>query len=274
MNKNKGLVILMSLFMLFTLGGCRGNTDSTTTAQTQVTTVTQTKEDKPVELLVAAAASLKNAMAEIETVYKFENKNVTLTFTYGASGVLQQQIEQGAPVDVFMSAATKQMKALEESGLILEGSKKEILQNKVVLIVPKGSTVGIKGFEDILKSKLIALGEPGSVPVGQYSEEIFTYLGIPDDVKAKVTYGKDVTEVLTWVATDNVDAGVVYATDAASSDKIEIIATAPEGSCSKVNYPAAVIKESKEAQEAQKFVDFLTSETTISIFEKFGFSKN
>lgn len=282
MKQHKLLVILIAMFVIFTLGGCGSTNASKTTAVQTTVAKTQTTEaattvaqtEKPVELLVAAAASLKNAMTDIEAAYKVENNNVTLTFTYGGSGALQQQIEQGAPVDVFISAATKQMKALEEGNHILENSKKEILENKVVLIVPKGNKLALTGFEDILKAKLIALGEPGSVPVGQYSEEIFTYLKTLDQVKAKATYGKDVTEVLTWVATGNVDAGVVYATDAASSDAVEVISSAPEGSCSKVIYPAAVVKASKEPTEAQKFIDYLTSETAIKIFEKYGFSKN
>jgi molybdate transport system substrate-binding protein len=277
MKKNNLLTILASLSFIFAFGGCSSTnlTSATTVPQTTTAeTKAVTKADKPVELLVGAAASLKNAMTDIEKVYKTENANVTLTFTYGASGALQQQIEQGAPVDVFISAATKQMKALEDGGLILQGSKKEILENKVVLIVPKGNKLGITSFEQILKAKLIALGEPASVPVGQYSEEIFTYLKTLDQVKAKATYGKDVTEVLTWVSTGNVDAGVVYATDAASSDAVEVVASAPEGSCSKVIYPAAVVKASKEAAEAQKFVEFLTSDKAVKEFEKYGFSKN
>ena len=145
-----------------------------------------TEDTEPVEVLVAAAASLQNAMTEIQTLYQTENPNVTLTFTFGSSGTLQQQIEQGAPVDVFMSAATKQMTALEGESLIMDGTKKELLENKVVLIVPKNSTLGLTSFEDILKAPLIALGDPASVPAGQYAEEALTSLGILDQVKEKV----------------------------------------------------------------------------------------
>ncbi|MFV0343724.1 MAG: molybdate ABC transporter substrate-binding protein [Anaerocolumna sp.] len=229
---------------------------------------------EPVEILVAAAASLQNAMEEIQTLYQTAHPNVSLTFTFGSSGTLQQQIEQGAPVDVFMSAALKQMKALEDGGLILEDTKKELLENKIVLIVPKDSDLGMKSFEDILNAPVIALGEPTSVPAGQYAEEIFTSLSMLDQVKEKVTYGKDVTQVLTWVATGNADAGVVYATDAKSSEDVSVVSEAPADSTSKVLYPVAVIKETKVEEAARDFVTYLASEEAISVFEKYGFTGN
>jgi len=213
-------------------------------------------------------------MEELQILYKAANPDVTLTFTFGSSGTLQQQIEQGAPVDVFMSAALKQMKALEDGGLILTDTKKELLENKIVLIVPKDSDLEITSFEDILKAPVIALGEPSSVPVGQYSEEVFTYLGILDKVMEKVTYGKDVTEVLTWVATGNADAGVVYATDAKSSDDVTVVAEAPAESTSKVLYPVAVIKDTKVEEAAKAFVEYLASEEAIGVFEEYGFTVN
>lgn len=234
---------------------------------------TASKEDQETrEILVGAAASLQNAMEELGPLFQSENPNINVTFTFGSSGTLQEQIEQGAPIDVFMSAAIKQMKTLEDEGLILEGTKKELLENKVVLIVPKDSELNITDFKDILKAPIIALGNPESVPVGKYAEEIFTYLNMMEDVKKKASYGKDVTEVLTWVSTGNADAGVVYATDALSSQDVTVVAEAPEGSTSKVLYPVAVVKDSKEAEAAKTFVDFLTSEKAIQIFEKYGFS--
>lgn len=256
-----------------TTEGAQVATATPTPAATEVATVEPTKQAESSELLIAAAASLQNAMEEIKPLYEAA-EGVTLTFTYGSSGALQEQIEQGAPVDIFMSAALKQMKALEDSGLILEGSKKELLENKVVLIVPKDSTLDIASFDDIIKAETIALGDPASVPVGQYSEEIFTSLGILDQVKKKVTYGKDVTEVLTWIATGNADAGVVYATDAKSSADVKVIAEAPEGSVSKAIYPVAVIKDSKLPDAARAFVEYLSSEEAIGVFEKYGFLEN
>ncbi len=247
---------------------------STDTATVETEATTETEESEPVEILVAAAASLQNSMEELGKLYQAANPNVTVTFTFGSSGTLQEQIEQGAPVDVFMSAAVKQMKALEDKGLILDGTKKELLENKVVLIVPKDSKLGITSFEDILKAPTIALGDPESVPVGQYAEEVFTSLNMLDDVKKQANYGKDVTEVLTWVSTGNADAGVVYATDAMSSDDVTVVAEAPEGSTSKVLYPAAVVKDTKVADAAKAFVDYLASDEAISVFEKYGFTAN
>lgn len=291
MKKMKNLLVLLLFVVAFTTVGCNkkdasesgANVAPETTKVTEVPTQQPTKsaaseparnEEETVEILVAAAASLQNAMEELEKNYKITNPNVTLTFTFGSSGTLQQQIEQGAPVDVFMSAALKQMTALEEGDLILEDTKKELLENKVVLIVPKESDLGIASFYDILKAPLIALGDPASVPVGQYSEEVFTTLGILEQVKEKVTYAKDVTEVLTWVATGNAEVGVVYATDAKSSEDVTVVAQAPEGSTSKVIYPVAVVKDSKVQEAAKAFVNYLTSQEAIEVFEKYGFTKN
>ncbi len=292
MKKMKQLLLLAVFLLAFLTAGCSSKNDSASTNITVTPDATQVadatkapevteapatepvKEAESVEILIAAAASLQNAMEEIKPLYEAANKGVTLTFTFGSSGSLQEQIEQGAPVDVFMSAALKQMKALEEGGLILDGSKKELLENKVVLIVPSDSTLEIKNFKDITKAETIALGDPASVPVGQYSEEIFSSLGMLDQVKEKATYGKDVTEVLTWIATGNADAGVVYATDAKSSADVKVVAEAPEGSVSKAIYPVAVVKDSKVQDAAKTFVDYLASDEAIGIFEKYGFIAN
>ncbi len=232
------------------------------------------KTEEPVELLVSAAASLKDVMEEIKTAYAAKKGNVTLIFNLGASGALQQQIENGAGADVFISAATKQMDALKDKGLILDETRKDFLENKVVLIAPKDATT-VTDFKDLTdpKVKKIGLGQPESVPVGQYAEEVLTSLNILDSIKKenKVVYGKDVKEVLTWVETGNADAGMVYETDAKVSDKVKIVAQAPEGSCKPVYYPAAVIKDSKNQEAAKEFVDFLYSSEAKPIFEKYGF---
>ncbi len=224
------------------------------------------------ELLVSAAASMTDALTEIQGLYQEVAPDVTLNFTFGSSGALQTQIEEGAPADVFLSAAQTQMTALEEQGLIEESTKKTLLENKVVLIVPEGNPKGITSFEDVTKAEQIALGEPESVPVGQYSEEIFTSLGILDQVKEKAVYGSDVRAVLAWVETGEVDCGVVYATDAAVGEGIEIICEAPEGSCTPVTYPVAVIKDSEHQEAAKAFVDYLSTEEARAVFEKYGFA--
>jgi len=225
------------------------------------------------EIIVSAAASLTETMNELIEMYKKVKPDVTITPTYGSSGSLQQQIEQGAPVDIFISASPKQVDALAKQGLILKDMRKNIVENKVVLIVPK-STKGITQFEDAATDKIkqIALGEPSSVPVGQYSEEIFTALGILDKVKPKAVYAKDVRQVLTYVEMGEVDAGIVYATDAAISKKVTVIATAPEGTHKPVIYPAAVVKTSAQPQVAKAFLTWLSSAEASKVFVRYGFT--
>ena len=186
---------------------------------------------KKTEILISAAASLKDCIQELSAMYTEKNPQVTITMNFGASGALQQQIEQGAPADVFFSAGIKQMNALKEKGMMIDSSVKNILENKVVLITPKNAAA-LDFFEDLAKSsiKKIGVGEPKSVPVGQYTEQIFQNLGLTDKVASKLIFAKDVREVLSWVETGNVDAGVVYETDAKISKDVTICSTAPEGS--------------------------------------------
>ena len=232
-----------------------------------------TAEEKPVELHVSAAASLTNVMNELAELYGKDNPNVKIVFNFGSSGALQQAIENGGDTDLFYSAAQKQMNALDEKGELAEGTRKDLLRNEVVLIVPADSDKDIKSYDDVASDKVekIALGEPKGVPVGQYSEEIFTAMGILDAVKAKAVYGSDVRQVLAWTESGEVDCGVVYATDAAISDKVKVICAAPEGTHKPVIYPAAVIKSSKNLDAAKKFLDFTSSDAAKKVFEKYGF---
>lgn len=230
-------------------------------------------EKAPVELLVAAAASLTDAMGELLPMYLAKTGYVTVTATYGSSGSLQKQIEQGAPVDVFFSASPKQVKALDDQGLLVAGSAKTIILNSLVLVVPKGST-GIASFADAGGAKVtqIALGEPASVPAGQYAMQVFTSLGIADAIKAKAVYAKDVRQVLAYVESGEVQAGAVYATDAASSKLVTVVAQAPAGSMDPVTYPAAVVKASSNAEEAAKFLAWLSGPEAGAVFAKYGFT--
>lgn len=225
------------------------------------------------EIMISAAASLKNCIQDLSALYIEKNPQVTITANFGASGALQQQIEQGAPADIFFSAGIKQMHALKEKGMMIDSSVKNILENKVVLITPK-STAALDSFEALAGAsiKRIGIGEPKSVPVGQYTEQVFQSLGLTDTVAAKLILAKDVREVLSWVETGNVDAGVVYETDAKISKAVTICATAPEGSHKKVIYPIGVVKASKHAAEAQKFVDFLFSDAAKEVFARYGFT--
>lgn len=228
---------------------------------------------QPVNLTVSAAASLKDALAEIQQLYQKDKSNPTITYNFGASGSLQQQISQGAPVDIFISAATKQIDALEQENLLLPGSRQNLLTNQLVLITPK-DTQTVKSFADLSSDRVskIALGEPNSVPAGQYAQEVLNFYKIFDSVKSKLVYGKDVRQVLTYVETGNVDAGFVYLSDAKESQQVTIVATAPSQSHSPIIYPIAILKDSKNPQAAQEFSQFLTSPQAKTIFEQHGFS--
>lgn len=225
-----------------------------------------------VELNVFAAASLTELLTKIGELYKAAQPDVTLTFNFDSSGTLQTQIESGAEADLFLSAAKKQMDALEAGGYLLEGTRVDLLNNKVVLIVPEGSTLGLSSFEDVVGDavKLVALGN-SDVPVGQYAEEVFTTLGSWDAVSAKASLGANVKEVLSQVASGAVDSGVVYATDAATAKGVTVVAEAPEGSHKPVVYPGAVLKASASADAAKAFLDYLTTPDAVAVFEALGF---
>jgi len=226
------------------------------------------------EITVSAAASLKNAMEEIKKTYEEEFKGSKITLNLGASGALQQQIENGAPVDIFISAASKQMNDLNKKGYIMGGTEFYLLKNDVVLIIPKKSKVQINNLNNLLNEsiKSIGIGEPNSVPVGQYAMEIFNKLDLLKSIEKKFIYGKDVKAVLSWVETGNVDAGIVYKTDAILSNKVVIVDGAPKGSHSEVIYPCAVIKDTKKIAESKRFLTYLKGEKSREIFTKYGFT--
>ena len=207
-------------------------------------------------------------------MFEEQYPGVTVEGTYDSSGKLQTQIEEGLEADVFMSAAVKQMKALDEEGLIASDTMVDLLENKIVLIVPAGSDSKIDSFEKIGDAESIALGDPESVPAGQYAKEALTNLNVWDGIQDKVSFGTNVTEVLNQVTAASADAGIVYATDAASmADKVEVVAEAPEGSLSeKVIYPVAVVKGTAHEEVAKEFVAFLQTDKAITVFEEYGFS--
>ncbi|GBU22212.1 molybdate transporter substrate-binding protein [Fibrobacteres bacterium R8-0-B4] len=230
------------------------------------------KSAAPVTLNVFAAASLTEALTEIATLYKASAPAVTLAFNFDSSGKLQTQIENGAEADIFFSAGQKQMDALAEC-CVNAATRKDLLVNKIVLIVPSNSKAGIASFQDCMtdKVKLIALGN-SSVPVGQYSEEIFKSLNGWEKVSAKASLGTNVKEVLSQVESGSVDCGVVYATDAATSKGgIKIVAYAPEGSHKPAVYPAAALKKTANAEAAKAFLDYLNSQKAKAVFKKIGF---
>lgn len=253
-----------------------GTTTATTEAGTTEAEKAEKEEDpEEVELLVAAAASLKNAYEEeLIPMFQEANPGVTVKGTYDSSGKLQTQIEEGLGADVFMSAAVKQMDALDEEGMIVSDTITDLLENKIVLIVPAGQEGSLSAFEDIADAASIALGDPESVPAGQYAQEALTSLGVWDGIQDKVSFGTNVTEVLNQVAAASADAGIVYATDAASmADQVTVVAEAPEGSLAKkVIYPVAVVKATAHEEQAKAFVEFLKTEDAIALFESYGFA--
>ena len=271
------------------MAGCSSKPQETTAAATEAETTAEettaaeteaeSKEEAKADLgeqsiLVAAAASLKNAY-EDELIPMFEEQypGVTVEGTYDSSGKLQTQIEEGLEADVFMSAATKQMKALDEEGMIASDTIVNLLENKIVLIVPTGSDSKMDSFEKIGDAASIALGDPESVPAGQYAKEALSNLNVWDSIQDKVSFGTNVTEVLNQVAAASADAGIVYATDAASkADQVTVVAEAPEGSLEKkVIYPVAVVKATAHEDAAKAFVDFLQTPEAIAVFESYGF---
>lgn len=223
-------------------------------------------------LTVSAAISLSPALAEIKTVYQGSNPNITITYNFGASGALGQQIQQGAPVDVFFSAATKQMNDLQQANLLINETRRNLLTNRLVLITPKNG-VALSDFKQLTDARIkkIAIGEPQSVPVGQYTQEMLTKIGLWQQIQPKLVLGNNVRQVLTFVESGNVDAGIVYTTDAKASPKVAVRATAAENLHSPIVYPAAVIRSSRNPGAAKMFVEFLAGDRAKIVFEKYGF---
>jgi len=232
----------------------------------------QTASTPASPILVAAAASLQPALQSITPIYQ-AHLNQTINYNFAASGVLAQQIQQGAPVDVFIAAAAQQMSALVQQGLLAAGTPSTLLTNQLVLIAPKQSLVSLTDWRQLTDPaiKRIAIGEPRTVPAGQYATEVFQNLGILELVKSKFVMGNSVKSVLATVETGDVDAGIVYITDAKNSSKVQIAAIADDKLHSPINYPIAILKSSKSLTKSRQYVEFLRSKSAIAIFKKYGF---
>jgi len=257
------LILTILLVSIALLAGCGGTKEQPPAAAAQ-----------PVEINVSAAASMKDALAEVQKLYLAKKPNVTLVFNLAASGALQKQIEQGAPADLFISAAAKQMDELEAKNLIKKESRKNLVENSLVIIVPKDSTLNLSKYEDLTQAsvKKVSIGETETVPAGQYAQEVLKKLNLWDTVKEKAVMAKDVRTVLTYVETGNVDAGIVYGTDAAISEKVKTVATAPSGSHKPIVYPVAILSGAKQPQAAEEFLAFLNGAEAKAVFEKYGFT--
>ena len=271
------LCMATAIVMALGVAGCSSNktaTQETTDDNAETTTVT-----------VFAAASMTETLSQIAEMYKEVDPSVELVFNFDSSGTLKTQIQEGADCDIFISAAQKQMNQLDATqdaeanpdGLdfIDPDTRFNLVSNSVVLITPSGNPEGLTSFEDVGtdKVKLIALGN-SDVPVGQYSEEIFTNMGIWDELNAdgKITFGSNVKEVLAQVEEGAVDCGVVYSTDAATSEKVDVVATAPEGTHKPIVYPAAVLKNAPNAEKANEFLAYLKTDACADVFESVGFA--
>lgn len=225
-------------------------------------------------LIVSAAVSLKDAFTEIGEIYKTKTGKA-VSFNFGASGALQRQIETGAPVDVFASAGEKQMDELAAKTLIDADSRKDFARNKLVLIVPQNSNLNIENFDGLtdLKVQKIAVGNPKTVPAGQYTEQFFQKNNLKNALQSKLIFAEDVRQVLDYVVRGETDAGLVYETDAKSAEgKIKIIATASETDHDPILYPIALIKDGKQKQNAKEFLDLVLSAEGQTILKKYGFS--
>ena len=229
---------------------------------------------QPVTLNISAASSLANVMKAIDTVYTQANPNVTISLNTAASGTLQTQIENGAPADVFLSAATAQMDNLQKENLLINTTRKNLLYNNLVMIVPNGSTLGLTSFSDLTLAKVtkIAVGDPKSVPAGTYAQAAFDELGITAQIQSKLILGANVTQVLTYVASGNVDAGLVYSTDALSSNQVKVVAQAPADINAQIVYPAAILQTCKNTAAAQAYLNFLFSDQAKALFLQYGFT--
>ncbi len=306
MKTKKILALVLALAMVFALCACGGDANSSapdTSAQqpsdAQTQSSQQPEEDKqdeqaqqpeeePIELIVFAAASMQETLTELGNAYMAEHQNITIVFNFDSSGTLKTQIQEGADVDIFISAGQKQMNQLDitadasvnTEGLdfVLEGTRFNILENKVALAVPEGNPANINSYDDLIAglkdgSIMLAMGN-SDVPVGQYTQKILAFFELSEEDLAAagcITYGGNVKEVTTQVSEATVDCGIIYQTDAFSAG-LTVVDTATAEMCGQVIYPAAVMNVSKNVEAAKAFLEFLTTDAADAVFEKVGFT--
>jgi molybdate transport system substrate-binding protein len=264
--KKASLALFLFVFLVLAATGCGGTAEKAAPAPEGPT-------DEAVEINISAAASLTDALTEIQTEYAKES-NAVLQFNFGASGALQKQIEEGAPCDLFISASKANMDALEEAGLIVPNSRKDILGNTQTLVAAVEKKDIVKGYETLASADVtsISIGTPETVPAGKYAQQALQNLGVWDGIRSKIVYAKDVKQVLEYVDTGNVDCGLVYKTDALAMKTGVTVMDLPKDSHDSIVYPAALIKDSAQAEAALKFYDFLQTEYAKGVFKKYGFT--
>ena len=223
-------------------------------------------------LTLSIAASLQDAIVEIESSYQLDHGTIDFRNNFGASGTLAREIEQGAPVDAIISAGAKPIDDLAAKGLLQPGTRSDLLRNSLVLIAPQGSNLASFDALALPAVRLVAMGDPASVPVGQYGLETLNSLKVYDKIQSKIVLGKDVRQVLTYVETGNADAGLVYATDARTSSNVRIVAVAPESAHRPIVYPMAIVGGSRNQKAAHDFLAYLASPAARSIFLRHGFT--
>lgn len=224
------------------------------------------------DLTISAAISLSKALGTLRGIYRRQAPAVSITLNLGASGILEQQIEQGAPADIFISASPEEMNGLESKGLLRNDTRRELLRNTLVLICP-AADCKIVNFSSLSARSVnrIAIANPESVPAGAYARETLEHFGIYQKLRSKLIFAQDVRQVLAYVETGNVDAGIVYQTEAKLSSIVRVAAKAPAGSHRPIVYPIAVLKESRHPQAAERFIRFLSSPEARRVFEQEGF---
>ena len=284
----KFLSLLLAGLMVCSLAACGTAPASSAAPEATAAPASAQTAGEPVELVVFAAASLTETLTEIAEDYKAIAPNVKLTFNFDSSGTLKTQIQEGAACDVFLSAGQKQMDQLDAAAdpavntegldFVAEGSRLDLLENKVTLCVPEGNPAGITSFDDLSDklaagTVLMAMGN-SDVPVGQYTQKILSYYGLDETALADagvLTYGTNVKEVTTQITEASVDCGIVYGTDAFSAG-LSAVDTATAEMCGQVIYPAAVLKTSAHPEEAQAFLDYLSTPEAMAVFEAVGFA--
>ena len=227
-----------------------------------------------VTLTVAAAASLHEAVMELDSLYRADHPDIAVRATFGASGALRQQIEQGAPVDVFISASERHVDALQQAGRADPRSRRVLAGNELVLVVPASSTT-VRGFADLASPgvRRVAIGAAASVPAGEYAEQLLHALGIADAVKAKAVYAQNVRQVLAYVERGEVDAGIVYRTDAMASRAVRVAATAPAGTHSPITYPLVLVTGGAHPEQARAYAAFLLGPRGRQVLARHGFTQ-
>ncbi|MDW7739678.1 MAG: molybdate ABC transporter substrate-binding protein [Bacillota bacterium] len=231
-------------------------------------------DPEKITLNISAATSLTDAINEVNVYYLQENSNLELLTNFAASGDLQTQIENGAPVDIFISASPIQMDNLEAKDLILNDTRQDLISNRIVLITLKDKNFDFTGFENLMDDKitLIAMGDPEFVPAGYYGRQVFDFLDLPfEEILHKFVLTGNVRQVVGYVESGNVDAGILFTSDVVNSDRVRIVAIAPDEINNTILYPVAIIASSTRTETARSYVEFLFTTVAQEIFEKHGF---